>query len=134
MNMEVVCFVPLCTLRDSLDGASPLWNKGVLACTTYNQRGAPLQAWQSHDLMSSDTPAMEQLQDFLRQRRTACQPAADLDALAQELQRLFVAAEREALGRELARFEVDVPASHPKRQSHGSQQNGHQDCQHASEP
>jgi hypothetical protein len=34
---------------------------------------------------------------------------ANFDAFAQELHRLFVAAEREAVGQELARFDVDVP-------------------------
>jgi hypothetical protein len=52
---------------------------------------------------------MEPLQDFLRQRRAAHRPVADLDAFEQELQRLFVAAVREALGQELARFALDVP-------------------------
>jgi hypothetical protein len=70
-----------------------------------------MQAWQSHDLMSSDTHAMDQLHDFLRQRREAREPVANFDAFEQELHRLFVAAEREALGHELARFDLDVPAS-----------------------
>ena len=74
------------------------------------QRGAPRQAWQSHDLMSSDTHAMDQLQDLLRQRREAREPVEELDAFAQELPRLFVAAERAALGHALARFALDVPA------------------------
>jgi hypothetical protein len=74
------------------------------------QRGAPLQAWQSYDLMSSDTHAMDQLHDFLRQRRAAREPVEDLNAFEQELHRHFVAAEREALGHELARFDLDVPA------------------------
>jgi hypothetical protein len=68
-----------------------------------------MQALQSHDLLSSDTYAMDQLQDFLRQRREAREPVEALDAFAQELHRLFVAAEREALGRELSRFDLDVP-------------------------
>src|SRR3989442_2287280 len=74
------------------------------------QRGAPMQALQNRDLLSSDTHAMDQLQDFLRQRRAAHEPVEDLEALEQELHRLFVAAEREALGHELARFDLDVPA------------------------
>jgi hypothetical protein len=53
---------------------------------------------------------MDQLQDFLRQRREAREPVEDLTAFEQELHRLFVAAEREALGHELARFDLDVPA------------------------
>jgi hypothetical protein len=69
-----------------------------------------MQALQTCDLLSSDTHAMDQLHDFLRQRREAREPVADLNAFEQELHRLFVAAEREALGRELARFDLDVPA------------------------
>jgi hypothetical protein len=68
-----------------------------------------MQALQSHDLVSSDTHAMDQLQEFLRQRRKAHEPVADLNAFEQELHRLFVAAEREALGHELARLDLDVP-------------------------
>jgi hypothetical protein len=68
-----------------------------------------MQALQSRDLLSSETYAMDQLQAFLRQRREAHGPVADLDAFEQELHRLFVAAEREALGQELARFDLDVP-------------------------
>jgi hypothetical protein len=69
-----------------------------------------MQALQNCDLLSSDTHAMDQLQDFLRQRREAREPVQDLNAFEQELHRLFVAAEREALGYELARFDLDVPA------------------------
>src|SRR5919202_6275181 len=76
----------------------------------FSQRGAPLPAWQSRALLSRETSAMDQLQDFLRQRRAAREPVQDFDALEQELHRLFVAAEREALGHELARFDLDVPA------------------------
>jgi len=68
-----------------------------------------MQALQSHDLLSSDTHAMDQLQDFLRQRRAAHEPVKELETFEQELHRLFVAAEREALGHELARLDLDVP-------------------------
>src|SRR5215831_15030102 len=73
------------------------------------QRGAPMQALQNCALLSSETSAMDQLQDFLRQRREARAPVEHLDAVEQELYRLFVAAEREALSHELARFDLDVP-------------------------
>src|SRR5262247_3130561 len=73
------------------------------------QRGAPMQALQNRACLSSDTSAMDQLQDFLRQRREAPAPVENLDAMEQELHRLFVAAEREALRHELARFDLDVP-------------------------
>src|ERR687888_80007 len=76
----------------------------------FSQRGAPMQALQSRALLSSETSAMDHLRDFLRQRRAAREPVQDFDALEQELHRLLVAAEREALGHELARFDLDVPA------------------------
>jgi hypothetical protein len=69
-----------------------------------------MQALQNCDRLSSETHAMDQLQDFLHQRRAAHEPVEDLHAFEQELHRLFVAAEREALGHELARFDLDVPA------------------------
>jgi hypothetical protein len=69
-----------------------------------------MQALQSHDLLSSDTHAMDQLHDFLRQRREAHEPVEDFDAFEQELHRHFVAAEREALRHELSRFDLDVAA------------------------
>ena len=69
-----------------------------------------MQALQNCDLLSRDTHAMDQLHDFLRQRREAHKPVEDLDAFEQELHRHFVAAEREALSRELSRFDLDVPA------------------------
>jgi hypothetical protein len=60
--------------------------------------------------LSSATHAMDQRQDVLRQQRAAHEPVKELETFAQELHRLFVAAEREALGRALARFDLDVPA------------------------
>jgi hypothetical protein len=68
-----------------------------------------MPALQSQSLMSSDSTAMDHLQDFLRRRRQGGAPLEDFDQIEQELHRLFVAAEREALGRELARFDQDVP-------------------------
>ena len=68
-----------------------------------------MQALQNRAFLSSETSAMDQLQDFLRQRREAHAPVENLDAVEQELHRLFVAAEREALRHELARFDLDVP-------------------------
>src|SRR5574341_708739 len=109
MNLEAVHAILPWRLRGALDGASPLWNKGVLTRTTSARGGAPMQALQSHDLLSSDTHAMDQLRDFLRQRREAREPVENLYAFEQELHRLFVAAEREVLGHELSRFDLDVP-------------------------
>ena len=68
-----------------------------------------MQALQNGDLLSSDTHAMDELQDFLRQRREAPAPVENLDAFAPELPRRFLAAEREALGHELSRFALAVP-------------------------
>jgi hypothetical protein len=52
---------------------------------------------------------MDQLQDFLHRRRQAPDRVDDFDQVEQELHRLFVAAEREALGHELSRLDWDVP-------------------------
>ena len=68
-----------------------------------------MQALQSHALLSSDSHAMDQLHDFLRRRHETGEPVEDFDRFEQELHRLFVMAEREALGHELARFDLDVP-------------------------
>src|SRR5918912_2798357 len=77
-----------------------------------------MQALQNRTRLSSDTHAMDQLQDFLRQRREAREPVEDLTAFEQELHRLFVAAEREALGHELARFDLDVPVIEVEGERH----------------
>jgi hypothetical protein len=68
-----------------------------------------MQALQSPSFLSSDSTAMDDLHDFLHRRRQGAEPREDFDQIEQELHRLFVAAEREALGRELARFDLDVP-------------------------
>jgi hypothetical protein len=68
-----------------------------------------MQALQSQSFLSSDSTAMDQLQDFLCRRRRATEPCEDFDHIEQELHRLFVAAEREALGRELSLFDLNVP-------------------------
>jgi hypothetical protein len=68
-----------------------------------------MQALQSHELLSSESHAMDQLHNFLCRRRAASAPVEDFDRFEQDLHRFFVAAEREALGHELARFDLDVP-------------------------
>lgn len=68
-----------------------------------------MQALQNCDLLSSDTHAMDELQGFLRQRREAHAPVENFDTFEQELHQRFLAAEREALGHELVRFDLEVP-------------------------
>ena len=68
-----------------------------------------MPALQSQALLSSESSAMDQLQAFLRQRREAPTAVEDLERFEHEVHRFFVAAEREALGQELARFDIDVP-------------------------
>jgi hypothetical protein len=46
---------------------------------------------------------------FLRRRRETCEPVENFARFEQDLHRLFVMAEREALGYELARCDLDVP-------------------------
>jgi hypothetical protein len=69
-----------------------------------------MPAWQPRDLLSSATHAMDPRQDLLRQRRDAREPVEDLPTFAPALQRLFVAAARQALGHDRARCALDVPA------------------------
>jgi hypothetical protein len=68
-----------------------------------------MPAWQSQSFLPSDSTAMDQLQDFLRRRRRATEPCEDFDQIEQELHRLFVAAEREAFGREVSLFDLNMP-------------------------
>jgi hypothetical protein len=68
-----------------------------------------MQAWQTQSFLSSESTAMDELQDFLRRRRQSAGPADDFHQIEQEVHRLFVLAEREALGQELSRFARDVP-------------------------
>lgn len=68
-----------------------------------------MSALQSLEPVSSESSAMDQLHQFLRQRRETSEPAWDFEAFEQTLHRFFVAAEREALGQELARFDLDAP-------------------------
>jgi hypothetical protein len=56
-----------------------------------------MQALQSQGFLSSDSMAMDELQDFLRRRRQGAEPLKDFHQIEQELHRLFVAAESEAL-------------------------------------
>jgi len=69
-----------------------------------------MQGSQICEQLSTDESAMARLQHFVAQRQAARGPVRDLEAFEQELHALFAAAEREALGQELARFDVDVPA------------------------
>lgn len=68
-----------------------------------------MQALQSPSFLSSDSAAMDELQSFLHRRRSIAASAESFDQIEQDLHRLFVAAEREALGHELSRFDQDVP-------------------------
>lgn len=65
----------------------------------------------SHTPVPQSKPhnAMARLERFLARRRTAKQPVEDLEAFERELHALFAAAESEALGQELVRFDIDAP-------------------------
>jgi len=52
---------------------------------------------------------MQELRDFLEERRGSTAPVADLEEFEKQMHRMFAAAEAEALGEELARFDLDVP-------------------------
>jgi len=57
----------------------------------------------------SERPAWGQLQEVLEARRRASEPVADLKRFEDELHALFAAAEAEAIGSELGRFDIDLP-------------------------
>jgi hypothetical protein len=59
---------------------------------------------------ASKTPAWDRLEQFLAARRSAQQAVPDLEAFENELHALFSEAEAEAVGEELSRFDVDLPA------------------------
>jgi hypothetical protein len=109
MNLEAAHAATACLVTNDIDGATPLWNKGMFTNIPFSRRGVLMQALQSHELLPSDSHAMDQLHDFLRRHRETCEPVEDFDRFEQDLHRLFVAAESEALGHELARFDLAVP-------------------------
>jgi hypothetical protein len=57
----------------------------------------------------SSTTAWTRLEQFLAGRRSAVRPVEDLEAFEVELHEMFAAAEAEALGQELAYFDIDSP-------------------------
>jgi hypothetical protein len=59
--------------------------------------------------LSSAESAVARLQKFLASRRAPRQPAAEFECFERELHGYFVAAEREVLGEELARWDLDLP-------------------------
>jgi len=65
----------------------------------------------SHNLLAESKleSAMARLQSVLARRRSASKPVEDLEAFERQLRALFAAAECEALGEEIARFEVNAP-------------------------
>jgi hypothetical protein len=52
---------------------------------------------------------MDRLRDYLAERERASEPVADLAAFERELHAKVAAVEQEAIARELARFDLDVP-------------------------
>jgi hypothetical protein len=58
---------------------------------------------------SESTSAFDRLQAFLKERKQAGKPTGDLEKFEEELHVLFSAAEAEAVGEELQRYDVDVP-------------------------
>lgn len=57
----------------------------------------------------SPDSSMDCLQRFLAERRSSKAPVSDLESFEREMHALFAAAEAEALGEELARFDIDTP-------------------------
>ena len=55
--------------------------------------------------LSSPTPALQQLQDWLEQRRASGGPTGDLEAFEEHLHTLVMAVERDVIAEELARYD-----------------------------
>ncbi len=66
----------------------------------------------SHECTAPVTPgsAVDRLQAFIAGRRSSKEPCGDMESFERELHEYVVAVEREVLGEELARFDVDLPA------------------------
>ena len=58
---------------------------------------------------SRKTSAWSKLETFLEQRRRSHRTVADFEAFERELHAMFTAAEAEAVGEELERFDLDAP-------------------------
>ncbi len=73
-------------------------------------RDAPMAVLQiPTKLTSPKTSAWDRLAAFLEERRGASEPVADLQAFERELHQMFAAAEAEAMGEELEKFDLDAP-------------------------
>jgi hypothetical protein len=62
-----------------------------------------------HVSAETASPAWDRLESFLASRRASGQPIADLATFERDLHRMFAAAEAEAMGQELAHFDIDSP-------------------------
>ena len=60
-------------------------------------------------LLSSAVNALERLNNFVTLQRSKSKPSADFEHFERELHSYFVAAEREVLGEELSRWDLNVP-------------------------
>ena len=60
-------------------------------------------------ITSPKDSARSKLEAFLEQRRRSDKPVGDLEAFERELHAMFAAAEAEAVGEELERFDLDAP-------------------------
>src|SRR3989442_460986 len=58
---------------------------------------------------SPKTSAWDRLAEFLEARRATDKPAADFEAFERELHQMIMAAEAEAIGEELGKFDLDAP-------------------------
>ena len=91
-----------------------------MGCDTHDpRRDAPMPASQVSISMPSAAPrAFDRLRELIDARRRAKDPVEDLEQFERELHTLFAAAEAEAIGDELARFDVDLPGIEIRRSSH----------------
>lgn len=98
-----------CDAQKRVSGAWPIRGKVELTATRH-RGGIPPMPASSHNPLVNSKPenAMARLEAFLARRREARKPVEDLETFEQELHALFAAAECEALGEEIARFDVNA--------------------------
>lgn len=78
--------------------------------TTNTSEDAPMTGSQISTPAAKPHSALDDLLAFIEERRRARGPVADLAEFEREARRRFAAAEAEAVGEELRRFDVNVPA------------------------
>ncbi|MGH8655128.1 MAG: hypothetical protein ACREYE_24485 [Gammaproteobacteria bacterium] len=95
-----------------------LWDNDK-CLTNQDPEGCPMvQVSHEQAAFSTSQSALDRLHGFLAQRRLSAELVQEMESFERQLHAYFVAAEREVLAEELARFDVDLPAVRIEGQSY----------------